>query len=396
MKYARQMGVFGVALGTFSGCSGKYQVGTDVTNPGLTGAGAPSVGTATAGAPSVSTATAGAPSLSTATAGAPSQGGASGTVPGESSGAGGVYAVGGSFSNPPLASFCGNTLPTDSIVQFAPPSVVYRRVSKFVFDVDATATTPLPSETTRKWAGDLAATMLLSLSVPSAKGMNRFVTNWWTGTPTPELWAPYFSRGTLIGLLTTSSMLQNGSGLLTDPAVLGNDGISSRGRFLIDRLLGMAVPAPPPDTTTVLPPPMPGQTRRSTLEAEVAPQPCKSCHVALDPFGYALGNFATDGSWRALDNELPIDTTATLMLPYSGAVTVLDAQDLGRVLSNSCEAALGVTRQMLHDAAVCNNRPDRANLAEASLAAAQFTAKGLKLSELVRFVAESDSFLSVD
>jgi hypothetical protein len=204
----------------------------------------------------------------------------------------------------------------------------------------------------------------------------------------------------LNGLLTassqTSSLLGHGAGLLTDPAVLSNDGISSRGRFLLDRLLDMTVPAPPPETTTISPPPAPGQTRRSALEAAVAPQPCKTCHAALDPFGYPLGNFATDGSWRALDNELPIDTTATLMLPYSGAVTVLDAQDLGRALSNSCEAALGVTRQMLRDAAACNNRPDRATISEASAIASEFTARGLKLSELVRLVVESPSFLNAD
>jgi hypothetical protein len=275
---------------------------------------------------------------------------------------------------------------------------VFQRVSQFLFALDQPVPDDLPSMTTRQWAGTLAASALASLNVPRAQGMARFVRNWWPGTPTPEQWAAYFSskHGTLVDLLTTDSLLPDGgAGVLTDPTVLSRAGIAARGSFIDRQLLCVQIPSPPPDLST-LPPLMSGQTRRAQLETAVAGQPCHACHEQTDPLGFALGNFATDGSYHTTENDLPIVTEATVRLPGGVVTVVQDAQSLGNQLANSCEVAICFTHSLLQDATVSANLPNPASAEEITLIASQFAAAGLSLPELVRLVVESDAFLSAD
>jgi hypothetical protein len=225
--------------------------------------------------------------------------------------------------------------------------------------------------------------------------MDRFVKSWWPGTPAPEAWAAYFStkQGTLLELLTSDELLANGAGMLTDPAVISYPGIAMRGVFVSGQLLCAPISAPPEEATPPRPL-MPGETRRSQLEALVENAPCRTCHVRIDPFGDALGNFATDSSYRTVENARPIDTEATLLLPQSGKLTVLDAPSMGVALANSCEAALCLARTMLRDAAISAHLPNDASDQEVARIAEQFTESGLSLPELVRLVVESDAFLT--
>jgi len=374
MKYGERCWLLGAALGVAAGCSGQYHVGSDAPNAdGLSEGGAPA---SFAGASSVA-------GTGSAAAGA---------------GIGGAYAVAGASSDPGPGTFCGYQLPTAHSVEFASPSIVYQRMFKFLFDLDQPPTTTLPSETTREWAGTLAASALASLNTPSAQGMNRFVNDWWPGTPTAEYWAAYFSsrRGTLVDLLTTSSLLANGAGLLTDPSVLSREVFSGRGGFVLNRLVCIEVGPPGPAGEFEDPPLVPGRTRRSQREELVAHQPCTACHSMMDPYGFALAEFATDGSFRTIENDLPIDTEVAIWLPQSGNQTVLDAQNLGSTLANSCEVALCLVERLLHDAQRSADLPHEASEPEMAEIAAQFTASGLSLPDLVRLVVESDAFLSAD
>jgi hypothetical protein len=283
-------------------------------------------------------------------------------------------------------------LPPTRSVEFAPPAVVYQRVFKFIVDVDHPAPDGLPSETTPQWAGDLAASTLAALNVPSAPGMDRFLKNWWPEVQAPEFYSMWFSSkgGTLSDLLTSKIPRTDGAGLLTDPSVLSIPFITARGNLINNRVLCAQLFPSDPSTVTQLPP---GQTRRAELEQiEMLPE-CASCHKPLDPFGYALQNFATDGSFRTTENGLPLDTTAVLQLPQTGAVSVHDAQSMGAALASSCEAALCLTQQLLHDATVSLGLPAEASAPEVAQIAAQFMADGGDLGELIRLVAESETFL---
>jgi len=367
MKFAPQVGSIAV-IGLFAACSGQYRVGSDAGNAGASNEGGPP------------------PSFAGGPSGAPS--GAT------DSGVSGAYALAGASSASTGQAFCGTQWTTSSSVQFAPPDVVSQRLSAFLFGESLVPHT-LPAETTRQWAGNLAVSSISSSDIVGLRGLQRFVSEWWPGTPSPEIWGAYFSSepgSTLNDLLTTDALLPNGAGMLTDPAVLARGGISERGNFVLGHLLCMEIP-PEPDSITE-PPLKAGQTRRSQIEGGTASQPCLTCHSLTDPIGYALGNFALDGSYQTRENDLPIDTQATLtVLRNSGPKTVLDAVGLGSTLSHSCEAALCLTRQLLQYAAESAGLPQPGSDQEVAAIAAQFSAGGLRLRDLVRLVVESDVFL---
>ena len=361
MKFAQQAG--SIAVIGLAACSGDYRVGSDTAKASAQNDGGRS--SSFAGAPSVAT----------------------------DAGVSGGYALAGASSASTVQTFCGVPWTSASSVEFAPPDVVAPRLGRFLFGANLVPRT-LPAETTRQWAGTLAVSSITSSDLTGLLGLHRFVNDWWPGTYSPETWAAYFisEQATLSDLLTTGDQLSHGAGMLTDRAVLGRGGISERGNFIVGHLLCLEIP-PEPDSVTE-PPLKVGQTRRSQIEAATGIQPCLGCHSFFDPLGYALGNFALDGSYQTRENDLPIDTRATLtMLRSSGPKTVLDAVSLGSTLSNSCEAVLCLTRQLLRYAVDSAGLPAPASDQEAAAIAAQFSASGFRLRELVRLVVESDVFL---
>jgi hypothetical protein len=282
--------------------------------------------------------------------------------------------------------------PTAHSVDFAPPSVVYERIWLFLANqpVPANFQPSLPEATTRAWAGDTAIAFLDSLDVPSAAGLNRFVSNWWPGTPNAEFWASWFSRRqTLADLLETNVLLSNGSGLLTDPAVLHLSSISERGAFLSSQLLCQLIPPPPP----VMPPapPADGGTRRQQLAVAVDSPACVACHrsMDMDPLGISLEHFAPDGTFLDLDNGQPIDSSAVL----NSGLAFTDVNDLARQIADTCEVETCFTQQLMSDALTSAHLPSALDAAEIAEIAQNFHRSGLDLQELVRAVVESDSFL---
>ncbi|HET7539798.1 MAG TPA: DUF1588 domain-containing protein [Polyangiaceae bacterium] len=372
MNYFRHVGP-SIAIAGLIGCSGTYQVGGDAARAGTSNANTnTNAGTTDVG---------GAPSSVVSSGGSDA-----------ANSQGGIFPSNDPGSDPDAPAFCGRQLPTAHSIELAPPAVVYQRVLKFLYDTDPVIPDDLPSETTREWAGSFAVGALAVVSTPTVAGMDRFVKNWW-GTPTPEFSSMYFNaRGnTLTDLLTGQIQVPKGAGLLTDPAVLSQPFITARGNFINNRLLCAQLLPSDPSTVTQL---RPGQTRRSEVEQLTAPATCAGCHKLVDPFGFALENFTTDGTFRTIENDLTIDTNAVLSLPQTGQVSVRDAPSMGLALAKSCEVALCLTQQLLHDAAVSAQLPNEASTAEAVQIAARFTAAGLSLTELVRLVVESDAFLA--
>jgi hypothetical protein len=100
-----------------------------------------------------------------------------------------------------------------------------------------------------------------------------------------------------------------------------------RGKWVVENLIGAHVPTPPPGVETNLDPP-PGQqgkmTLRQRLEAHRVQPDCAACHRIMDPIGFALENFDRTGSWRTLDDGLPVDTRGELPdgTPLEGAGNV--------------------------------------------------------------------------
>jgi hypothetical protein len=110
-----------------------------------------------------------------------------------------------------------------------------------------------------------------------------------TGTELRRVSLPPESRRG--GLITQGAILKvTANGTNTSPVI--------RGVWLSERLLGDAVP-PPPDSVPAVEPDIRGATTiRQQLEKHRSQAACASCHVKIDPPGYALENFDPAGQWR--------------------------------------------------------------------------------------------------
>jgi hypothetical protein len=79
-----------------------------------------------------------------------------------------------------------------------------------------------------------------------------------------------------------------------------------RGKWLLDNIMGVYVPPPPPDVDTSLTEVKPGTvppTIRERLAQHRRNPVCGSCHAVIDPPGFALENFDAIGRWREVDES---------------------------------------------------------------------------------------------
>ena len=105
------------------------------------------------------------------------------------------------------------------------------------------------------------------------------------------------------GLLTQAAVLKvTANGTTTSPVI--------RGAWISERILGMPVPPPPPGVPAIEPDIRGAHTIREQLAKHRADPLCASCHIKIDPAGFALESFDIFGgirnSYRAMgDPEVP-------------------------------------------------------------------------------------------
>ena len=93
------------------------------------------------------------------------------------------------------------------------------------------------------------------------------------------------------GLLTMASVLKvTANGTTTSPVL--------RGAWVLDRLLGTPPPKPPENVGTLEPDTRGTKTIREQLAKHRQLESCASCHVKMDPPGFALESFDVIGGWR--------------------------------------------------------------------------------------------------
>jgi mono/diheme cytochrome c family protein len=90
-----------------------------------------------------------------------------------------------------------------------------------------------------------------------------------------------------------------------------------RGKFLLNNILGLPSPPPPPGVDTNLAetkPDAPPATIRERLAQHRTNPNCASCHSVIDPLGFALEQFDAIGALRTVDeNGQPVDTRSTTL-----------------------------------------------------------------------------------
>jgi mono/diheme cytochrome c family protein len=87
-----------------------------------------------------------------------------------------------------------------------------------------------------------------------------------------------------------------------------------RGKWLLNNLFGLPVPAPPAGVDMNLntkPGARPASIRERLAEHRQDPG-CNSCHSMIDPLGFTLENFDVIGGWRTVDESgTPVDASGT-------------------------------------------------------------------------------------
>jgi hypothetical protein len=89
-----------------------------------------------------------------------------------------------------------------------------------------------------------------------------------------------------------------------------------RGKWLLDNILSLPVPPPPPgvDTTLDTKPGAIPVSMRERLAKHRSDATCNSCHSVIDPLGFALENFDVIGGWRSIDESgKPVDASGSTL-----------------------------------------------------------------------------------
>jgi hypothetical protein len=169
-------------------------------------------------------------------------------------------------------------------------------------------------------------------------------------------------------------LLGQGSFLLVT-SVANRTSPVSRGKWVLENLLGVPAPLPPPnvpsidegsDVTVTA-------SLRQRMEKHRQQPTCAACHKIMDPIGFSLENFDLIGRWRTSDAGSPIDATSQLVdgTPLDGPVAlrrallarsdVLVRTMTGKLLTYATGRALRyydmpAVRAIASDAAKNNNR----------------------------------------
>jgi hypothetical protein len=145
----------------------------------------------------------------------------------------------------------------------------------------------------------------------------------------------YFRRVSLDPASPRRGLLGHGS-MLTVTSVATRTSPVSRGKWILENLLGTPPPVPPPGVETNL---GEGEANNATslrqrLEQHRANPVCASCHRIMDPLGFSLENFDLVGTWREFDGATPIDASGQL----ADGTALRGPTDLRRALLSRSDA----------------------------------------------------------
>jgi Protein of unknown function (DUF1592)/Protein of unknown function (DUF1588)/Protein of unknown function (DUF1585)/Protein of unknown function (DUF1587)/Protein of unknown function (DUF1595)/Planctomycete cytochrome C len=132
----------------------------------------------------------------------------------------------------------------------------------------------------------------------------------------PGIYGSRFRRVTLPNLDQRGGLLAHGA-ILATTSYPDRTSPVLRGKWLLDNVFGIAVPPPPPGVDTSFPEVKPGvvpPTMRERLTQHRRNPVCNTCHVNIDPPGFALEHFDAIGGWRTLDEAgRPVDAAGTMV-----------------------------------------------------------------------------------
>ena len=126
------------------------------------------------------------------------------------------------------------------------------------------------------------------------------------------VYGPQFRKVPLTGA-QRGGLLGHGS-ILTVTSYPNRTSVVIRGKWILENLFGMPPPPPPPDVPELEEAGESGKrhTLRERMALHSQSPACASCHVRMDPIGFALENYDAVGRWRTEDGGQPIDASGEL------------------------------------------------------------------------------------
>jgi len=187
-------------------------------------------------------------------------------------------------------------------------------------------------------------------------------------------------------------LLGHGS-ILTATSAPNRTSPVKRGQWIVENILGAAVPKPPPGVEADLAKEaseaegLTGDTVRERLEMHRANPTCAACHGIMDPLGLALENFDLVGRWREQEDGHAIDATTEL----TDGTRLSGPADLRRALLSRSDAFVASLTERLMTYALGRELTHydqpvvRGVVREAA-------AQGTTLAALVQQIVASDAF----
>jgi len=204
----------------------------------------------------------------------------------------------------------------------------------------------------------------------------------------PNVQGSYFRRVALPPDSPRRGLLGQGS-MLTVTSVATRTSPVSRGKWVLENLLGTPAPVPPPGVETNLGGAEAAKTSslRQRLEAHRASPVCASCHRIMDPMGFALENFDLIGEWREFDGPSRIDSTGQL----ADGTPVKGPGDLRRAVLGRADAFMTTATEKLYTYAL--GRPVHSyDMPTVRAIVRRAAANDNRFSSLVMGIIESDAF----
>ncbi len=204
----------------------------------------------------------------------------------------------------------------------------------------------------------------------------------------PNIQGSYFRRVQLAPDSPRRGLLGQGS-MLTVTSVATRTSPVSRGKWVLENLLGTPAPVPPPGVETNLGGAEAAKTSslRQRLEAHRASPVCASCHRIMDPMGFALENFDLIGEWREYDGPSKIDSTGQL----ADGTPVRGPKDLRQAVLSRTDAFMTTATEKLYTYAL--GRPVHPyDMPTVRGIVRRAAANDNRFSSLVMGIIESDAF----
>ena len=130
----------------------------------------------------------------------------------------------------------------------------------------------------------------------------------------PNVYGSHFRRVTLAGENENRRGLLGQGSILTVTSYANRTSLVLRGKWVMNNILGTPPPPPPPDVPFLKEQSKDGKvlSLRERMEQHRTNPSCASCHVVMDPLGFALENFDGIGHWRTDDGDSPVDSSGML------------------------------------------------------------------------------------